>query len=197
MDDDILNFDAGTTVRDVSNELVDHVCSAKYENRTFQVLVTTRKQNETCKRTSTRARDEARGDDETPALEGPYTLWEDTEKFDATDIERVEYTEADASDFQVAPRQEDLPAPLTTEEIAEEQRVDDFCQTVLARPSESKGSAFFEDYHGVLKRRHRFDPEVVQVVEPRTLRARLLRLCHNPAIAGHPGQNRMYHVLRR
>ena len=32
---------------------------------------------------------------------------------------------------------------------------------------------------------------------PRTLRARLLRLCHNPAIAGHPGQNRLYHALRR
>ena len=145
----------------------------------------------------TRARDEPRGDDEAPALEGPHMLWEETEEFDATDIERVEDTEVGASDPQVAPSQDDLPAPLTIEEIAEEQRVDDFCQTVLARKSESKDSAFFEDYHGVLKRRHPFDPEVEQVVVPRTLRARLLRLCHNPAIAGHPGQNRMYHALRR
>ena len=29
------------------------------------------------------------------------------------------------------------------------------------------------------------------------LLARLLRLCHNPAIAGHPGQNRIYYALRR
>ena len=32
---------------------------------------------------------------------------------------------------------------------------------------------------------------------PRTLRARLVRLCRNPTIAEHPGQNRMYHALRR
>ena len=74
--------------------------------------------------------------------------------------------------------------------------MDDFCQTVLARQSESRDSAFFEDYHGVLKRRHPFDPDIVQVVVSRTLRAWLLRLCHNPAIAGHPGQNRMYYALR-
>ena len=49
----------------------------------------------------------------------------------------------------------------------------------------------------MLKLRHPFDPEIVQVVVPRTLRARLLQLCHNPAIAGHSGHNRMYHALRR
>ena len=56
------------------------------------------------------------------------------------------------SDPQVAPPQDDLPATLAIEEITEEQRVDDLCQTVLARQSESKDSAFFEDHHGVLKR---------------------------------------------
>ena len=78
------------------------------------------------------------------------------------------------------------------EEIAEEQRMDYFCQTVLARQSESRDSAFFEDHHEVLKRRHPFDPEIMQVVVPRTLRARLLQLCYKQAITGHPGQNRMY-----
>ena len=70
-------------------------------------------------------------------------------------------------------------------------------KTVLAGQSESRDSAFFDDHQGVLKRRHPFDPGIVQVVVPRTLRARLLRLCHNPAIAGHPGQNRMDYVLPR
>ena len=124
-------------------------------------------------------------------------LWEEAEEFDATDIERVEETEVGASDPQVAPPQDDLPSPLKIEEIAEEQRVYEFCQTVLTRQSDSKDSAFFEDHHGVLNRRNPFDPDIEQVVVPRTLRARLLRLCHNPAIAGHPGQNRMYHALRR
>ena len=102
-------------------------------------------------------------------------------------MERAEDSEAGGPNSSVAPPQDDLPAPLTIEKIAEEQRVDDFCQTVLARQSESRDSAFFEDHQGVLKRRHPFDPDIVQVVVPRTLRARLLRLCHNPAIAGHPG----------
>ena len=160
MDDDIPTFDADTTVRHVSDELVDHICSAKCDHKTDQVLLTTRKQTETRGRTRTRAPDEPRGDDEAPALEGPRTLWEETEEFDATDIERIEETEVDASDPQVAPPQDDLPAPLTIEEIAEEERVDDFCQTVLARQSESKDSAFFEDHHGVLKRRHPFDHDI-------------------------------------
>ena len=197
VDEDIPTFDADTTVRDVSDELVDHVFSAKCDHKTVQVLVTTRKKTETRRRTRTRARDEPRGDDAAPALEGPHMLWEETEEFDATDIERVEDTEIGASDPQVAPPQDDLPAPLTMEEIAEEQRVDDFCQTVLARQSESKDSAFFEDHHGVLKRRNPSKPDIEQVVVPRTLRGRLLRLCHNPAIAGHQGQNHMYHALRR
>ena len=37
----------------------------------------------------------------------------------------------------------------------------------------------------------------MHVVVPRTLRARLLQLCHNPAIAGYSGQNRMYFALHR
>ena len=62
--------------------------------------------------------------------------------------------------------------------------MDDFCKTVLARQSESRYSAFFEDNHGVLKRRHQFEPAIVQVVLPRTVCARLLQLCHNTAFGG-------------
>ena len=196
MDDDIPTFDADTAVREASYELMDQVCSSKCDQKTVQVLVTMPNQTETRIRTRTRAGDEPRGDDEATSLEGTHTLWEETEEFDATDIERVEDTEVGASDPQVAPPQDGLPDPLTIEDIAKEHHVDDFCQTVLARQSESRDSAFFEEHHGVLKRRHPFDPDIVQVVVPRTFRARLLRLCHNPAIAGHPGQNRMYHALR-
>ena len=125
------------------------------------------------------------------------SFWEENDEFDATDLENAEGPEVGTPASTVAPPQDNLPAPLTIEDIAEEQRVDDFCQTVLARQSDSCDSAFFEDQQGVLKRRQPFDPVIVQVVVPRTLRARLLRLCHNPAIAGHPVQNRMYFALRR
>ena len=71
---------------------------------------------------------------------------EENDAFDAVDLERAEEPEVGAPASTVAPLQEDLLAPLTLEEITEEQRGDDFCQTVLARRSESRDSAFFEDH---------------------------------------------------
>ena len=197
VDDYIPTYDAGTTVLDVSHELVDHVCTKKCDHDADHVFVTTRNRTKTRRSSHARARDEPRGDDEAPALEGPDDVWAENEEFDAVDLDLAQDFEADKSGSQVAPPQYDLPAPLTIEEIAEEQRVDDFCQTVFARQSESRHSALFEDHQEVLKRRHPFDSDIVQVVVPRTLRARLLRLCHNPAIAGNLGQNRMYYALRR
>ena len=197
VDDEIPTYGTGTTVRDVSYELAGHVCTGRCDNQADHVFVTTRNRTKARRNSRARARDEPRGDDETPALEGPHDFWAEDEDFDAVDLDHAQDFEADASGSQVAPLQDDLPAPLTIEEIAEEQRVDDFCQTVLARQSESRDSAFFEDHQGVLKQRHPFDPDIVQVAVPRTLRARLLRLCHSPAIAGHPGQNRKYYALRR
>ena len=197
VDDDIPTFDAGTTVHDVSNELADHFCTGSCDHKAVHVFVTTRNQAGSRRGSRARAHDEPRGEDEAPALKGPTSFWEENDEFDAVYIERAEATELDVPASPVAPPQDDLPAPLTIEKIAEEQRVDDFCQTVLARQSESRDSAFFEDHHGVLKRRHPFGPDIVKVVVPRTLRARLLQLCHNPTIAGHPGQNRMYYALRR
>ena len=141
--------------------------------------------------------DEPKGDDEAPALEEPDGLWAEDGEFDTIGLDHAEESEVDTSGSQIAPPQDDLPAPLTIEEIAEEQRVDDFCQTVLARQSEFWDSASFEDRQRVRKRRHPSDPDIVQVVVPGTLRARLLRLCHNPAIAGHPGQNCMCSAFRR
>ena len=197
VDDDIPTFNGGTTVRDVSNELAEHVCATSCDHQAVHVFVTTRNQAESRERSRVRTRDHPRGDDEVHALQGPTSFWDENDTFDAADIERAEGPEASAPDSPVAPPQEGLPVPLTIEEIAEEQRVDYFCQTVLARQSESRDSTFFEDHQGVLKRRHSLDPNIVQVVVPRTLCARLLSLCHIPAIAGHPGQTRMYYALRR
>ena len=196
MDDDSPTYDTGKIVCGVSHELADHVCTARCDHKADHVFVTTRNLTKARRSSRARARDESRGDVEIPALEGPDDFWAENEEFGAVDLDHAQDFESDASGSQVAPPQNDRPAPLTIQEIAEEQRVHDFCKTVLARQSESRDSAFFEDHHGVLKRRHPFDPDIVPVVVLRTLRARLLRLCHNPAIAGHPGQNLIYYALR-
>ena len=174
-----------------------HVCTAGCDHEVEHVFATTRNQASSRRRSRARARDELSGDGEAPALQGPNSFWEENDEFDATDIECAASPEVGAPDSPVAPLQDDLPAPLTIEEIAEDQRVDEFCQTVLARLSESGDSAIFENHQGVLKQIHPFDPDIVQVVVPRTLRSRLLHLCHNAVIAGHLGQNRMYYTLRR
>ena len=161
VDEDISTFDEGTTVRDASDELAYHVCTDSCDQKTVHVLVTTLDQAGSRKRSRVRTRDEPRGDDRAPALQRPTSLWEENDEFEAVDIERAEDPEDGAATSTVASPQDDFPAPLTIEEIAEDQRVDDFCQTVFARQSESRDSAFFEDHHGVLKQRKRFDPDIV------------------------------------
>ena len=196
VDDDISTFDASPTVRDMSDDLMDHVCTTSCDHKAVNVFVTTRKQSRSKRRSHVRTRDELRGDDEAPALGGPNSFWEEKEEFAAVDLEHGDDRGVDALTSTVAPPQDHLPASLTIEEIAEEQRVDKLCQTVLARQSGSRDSTFFEDHQGVLKRRHPVEPDIVKFVVPRTLRARLLHICHTPTIAGHPGQNLMYFALR-
>ena len=130
VDDDISTFDAGTTVRDMPHELADHVCTALCDHRAVHVFVITRNHAGSHRRSRVRTRDEPRGDEEAPSLQGPTSCWEENYAFDAADIERAEDPKAGTSDAPVAPPQDDLPAPLSLEENAEEQRVDDFCQTV-------------------------------------------------------------------
>ena len=85
-----------------------------------------------------------------------------------------------------------LPAPLAFEELAEEQRSHDFCQTVLSRQDRKRDSNVFEDTDGLLNCKRPYERDVVQIVAPKTLRDRLLSPTHDPVIAGHLGQNRMY-----
>lgn len=100
-------------------------------------------------------------------------------------------------DVEPAEAKEVLPTPLTQDEILEEQKNDEFCQTIAATQMSRTDSCFFENDDGVLCRRHPRDPDLVQVVLPSTLRHRVLRLAHYHLLAGHPGQSRLHKRLRR
>ena len=90
-----------------------------------------------------------------------------------------------------------LPMPLSKEEIVQEQKLDDFCQSVHTTQLSRKGTLYFEDEDGMLCRRHPRDQTMIQAVLPSSLRHRLLRLAHHNPIAGHPGQTRLHRRLRR
>ena len=91
----------------------------------------------------------------------------------------------------------DLPSPVTRQEVIDEQRADDFCQTVLANLTDKHDSPFFEAVDGVLCRRDPRAADLVQIVLPATLQARVLRLAHYSELAGHPGQSRLHRRLRQ
>ena len=120
--------------------------------------------------------------------------WDDCDDFDPFDLYRIR-ADDDHSDWRHLPVIDSLPLPLTIDEIREEQRLDDFCQTIIARQCKSD-SAFFEDSDGLLKRRPHREPDLTQIVLPRSFRSRLLTLAHHSQLAGHPGQNRLYYTLR-
>ena len=90
-----------------------------------------------------------------------------------------------------------LPAPLSKQEIVQEQKLDDFCQSVHKTQLSRKGTLFFEDKEGMLCRRHPRDKTIIQAALPSSMRHRLLRLAHHAPIAGHPGQTRLHRRLRR
>ena len=72
VDDDIPTFDGGTTVRDVSNELADHVCTTSCNHQAIHVFVTTRNQAGSRTRSRVRTRHEPRGDDEALLSKNPH-----------------------------------------------------------------------------------------------------------------------------
>ena len=90
-----------------------------------------------------------------------------------------------------------LPAPLTLSEIAEAQQTDEFCQSVVATQLSQRGTLFFESDEGILCRRDPRVPDAVQIVLPKCLRPRVLRLAHYHQLAGHPGQTRLCNRLKR
>ena len=84
---------------------------------------------------------------------------------------------------------------LTVREIIREQRKDDFCQNVITH--RSNDTRYYEDENGVLCRRLRTDPDISQIIVPRTLVDKVLKLHHHTPLAGHPGQDRMYQRIRQ
>ena len=190
IDDEVPTFDGDasllTTVQDVSNELTDHRCTPKCDHNTETVFVTT------C--AGAISTNEAPGDATEPVV-WPH---EDDESDELDDVDPDVFGSYEGREVLSNNLPNDtLPGPLSFEELAEEQRADDFCQTVLSRQDRKRDSNFFEDTDGLLKRKHPFERDIVQIVFPKTLRARLLSLTHDPVVAGHPGQNRMYYILRR
>ena len=74
VDDDILTFDAGTTVREISHEFPDHVRTASCDHKADHVLVTTRNQARWRKKPRVQTHDGPRGDEEDPTLQGPISF---------------------------------------------------------------------------------------------------------------------------
>ena len=89
-----------------------------------------------------------------------------------------------------------LPQPVTIGEIVQEQKLDSFCQTTLARMNRKRRSSFYQDENVVLRRKCPYDSQV-QIVLPETLRPRVLHVTHHSLFAGHPAQTRLYNTLRR
>ena len=114
---------------------------------------------------------------------------------DALDVFDIGIADQAYEPVEVTPA--DVPTKITTEEILEAQKMDDFCQNVLARQSKRTYSAFFEGPDGLLRRRHPREPDIEQVILPDTLLPRVLQLAHHAKLAGQPGQTRMYHNVRR
>jgi len=136
-------------------------------------------------------------DDPSPSVEDPVVnddealddvLDEEPDIFDAA----LAY-EDDGRDVQPA----NVPMPLSRRELLDGQRHDAFCQTVLARQSKSRDSAFYEGPDGLLRRRNPHAAGAAQIVLPESLRPRLLDMVHRHQLAGHPGQTRMYYAVRR
>ena len=90
-----------------------------------------------------------------------------------------------------------LPVPISKQEIIQEQKTDNFCQSVQKTQRCREGTPFFEDKDGMLCRRHPRDQTVIQAVLSSSLRHRLLRLAQHSPLAGHPGQTGLHRRLRR
>lgn len=86
--------------------------------------------------------------------------------------------------------------PATKHEILEAKRLESFCKTVLARNSRKVDRIFEEGQHGILRRRHSQEDDILQILLHGSLRPRLLTLAHHYRLGEQPDQKRMYNRLR-
>lgn len=120
-----------------------------------------------------------------PNLEDPSTSLEDFDEQEDTATVLLAEEKLD----------DNLAAPITTEELKREQAADPFCQRhadCLAGGRPAPGYGISSE--GVLFR-HKMGCE--QIVVPKALQPRVLHLAHHSKLAGHPGGNRLYKYLRR
>ena len=181
---------------------VDDAVPCFVSPKTTILMVTTRSGPKAKQRK--KARRSKRRQDQDEEEDTTYTILQDEE--DNDDFDKLEPDDEDQAraaryDHEMAQAAESrnldtLPQPITVEEIVQEQKLDSFCQTTLARMNRKRRSSFYEDEHGVLRRKCPYDGQV-QIVLPETLRPRVLHLTHHSLLAGHPGQTRLYNTLRR
>lgn len=82
------------------------------------------------------------------------------------------------SDPDHVEKMEDTPVPIKMTEILDAQRVDDFCEEILAR--KDRGTSWIvETEDGVLRRAHPDNEGDLQIVMPKVLRPRLLNITHH------------------
>ena len=90
-----------------------------------------------------------------------------------------------------------LPTPLCKQEIVQEQKLDNFFQSVHTTQLGGKATLYFEDEDAMLCQRHPRNQTMIQAILPSSLRHQLLRLAHHTPIAGHLGQTRLHRRLQR
>ena len=86
--------------------------------------------------------------------------------------------------------------PIHLDELIREQARDAYCCSKRTNLQYNWLSPFKEDELGLLISISNLDG-VYQIVIPKSLRHRLLSICHNPKNAGHPVGRKMFYSMRR
>lgn len=119
-------------------------------------------------------------------------FWHDADNTDPFNITRA-YKKKAESHLELGT----LLFPLTLKYLKTAQRADEFCTSVSLQQFAVKDGSFSKDANGLLRQKYLHNICTAQIVVLQTGRSRLLAMMHYVLFAGHPGQNKMYHVVRR
>lgn len=87
-----------------------------------------------------------------------------------------------------APREPNLPCPLTRVDIMEKKKTDYFCKTELANMVPNHSSTLFEDIYVIVCHRDPVETACKKMVPPLSLRPIFLLLLNFIRLSGYPGQ---------
>ena len=87
-------------------------------------------------------------------------------------------------------------SPITNEELIQAQFTDAYCRDLHDSLERGEGSPFAKNDKGILVRISPVDRSE-QIVVPKSLRAKVLYLNHQPRFAVHPGGTRIFSTMRR